>query len=357
MTERQQVLIPETMVAVRLTGHGGVEKLDYRSDVVVPRPGFGEVLIRVGAAGINNTDINTRIGWYSKTDKSTSDAITGWSGSTFTFPRIQGADVCGDIVEVGPNVSPQRLGERCIVATMQQDPSGVAFSTVTLGAEMDGGFAQFVVTRASETHAVTCDWTDVELASIPCAYSTAENMLRRVGVRSSDRVLITGASGGVGSAAVQLAKRRGAQVTAVVSPEKAAALNAIGADSCVDRGASVVASLGGKSVDVVIDVVGGSQWPDLLDVLRAGGRYVCSGAIAGPLVGLDMRTLYLNDLTLFGATYQDPAVFSGLVGYIERSEIRPLVHATYPLHDIAVAQADFIGKQFVGKLVMTPPSL
>ena len=355
--------IPKIMCAVLLTGHGGLDKLEYRTDVAVPLPGPGEVLIRVGGAGVNNTDINTRIGWYAKTVTVATDRATevatadngSWSGTPLTFPRIQGADVCGHIVGVGDGVSPQRVGERVIVATMQQDPSGVAFSTVTMGSEMDGGFAQFVVTRATETHAVRCNWTDVELASIPCAYSTAENMLGRVRVGERDRVLITGASGGVGSAAVQLAKRRGAHVTAVVSSEKAGAVTALGADRSVHRGEPLAEALGEESIDVVIDVVGGPQWPELLDVLRRGGRYVSSGAIAGPMVTLDMRTLYLKDLTLIGATYQKPRVMKNLTGYIERGEIRPLVHATYPLHEIVLAQTDFLSKRLVGKLVMVPP--
>ncbi len=357
--------IPNVMCAVLLTGHGGLDKLEYRTDAAVPHPGHGEVLIRVGGAGVNNTDINTRIGWYAKTVTVATDSAAtlpsvdngSWSGTPLTFPRIQGADVCGHIVGVGDGVSPHRVGERVIVATMQQDPSGVAFTTVTMGSEMDGGFAQFVVTRATETHAVSCDWTDVELASIPCAYSTAENMLGRVRVGERDRVLITGASGGVGSAAVQLAKRRGAHVTAMVSSEKTAAVTRLGADRAVPRGEPLVETLGEESVDVVIDVVGGSRWPELLDVLRRGGRYVSSGAIAGPMVLLDMRTLYLKDLTLIGATYQRPEVMKELVGYIERGEIRPLVHATYPLDEIVKAQTDFLSKHFVGKLVMVPPPL
>ncbi len=203
---------------------------------------------------------------------------------------------------------------------------------------------------------MACDWSDVELASIPCAYSTAENMLHRVGLAEGERVLVTGASGGVGSAAVQLARRRGALVTAVAGPGKADAIRAIGADIVVARGGDLVATLGTESIDVVVDLVAGPQWPSLLDVLRRGGRYVTSGAIAGPLVELDVRTLYLKDLALLGATYQEPVVFENLVGYIEHGEIRPLVHATYPLREIARAQADFAEKGYVGKLVLVPPA-
>ena len=351
------------MSAVLLTGHGGFEKLEYRTDVPVPRPSHGEVLIRVAAAGVNNTDINTRIGWYSKTisaptegaEPVSAEDVGGWTGTPLPFPIIQGADTCGYVVAVGPDVNESRIGERVLIRTMQQDPSGEAFATVTMGSEMNGAFAQFVVARSSETYAVNCDWTDAELGSIPCAYSTAENLLHRASVTSKDRVLVTGASGGVGSAVVQLAKRRGAHVVAVAGASKADTMRAVGADQVVARDADLIVALGPESVDVVIDLVAGPQWPSLLDVLRRGGRYATSGAIAGPVVELDVRTLYLKDLTLIGATFQEPVVFENLIGYIERGEIRPLVHATYPLHDITKAQADFLGKNFVGKLVLLPP--
>jgi NADPH:quinone reductase-like Zn-dependent oxidoreductase len=220
---------------------------------------------------------------------------------------------------------------------------------------MDGAFAQFMVARSCETHAVRCGWSDVELASIPCATSTAENMLRRARVVSGDRVVVTGASGGVGTAAIQLAKRRGAGVIAIAAPAKAAVLRELGADDVVPRDADLAALLGSESVDVVVDVVAGPAWPQLLDVLRRGGRYVVSGAIAGPMVELDVRTLYLKDLVLLGATYQEAGLFDEIVRYIEAGEIRPLVHATYPLHRIAEAQADFLAKDLIGKLVLTVP--
>jgi NADPH:quinone reductase-like Zn-dependent oxidoreductase len=360
--------IPATMAAVLLTGHGGLDKLEYRTDVPVPVPGRDQVLIKVAAAGVNNTDINTRIGWYSKSvtgDTGEASATTpddvdddgGWAGKPLEFPRIQGADVCGRIVAVGAGADLDRLGERVIVATMQRAPTGDRpLVTETLGSEFDGGFAQYLVAHRAETHRVDCDWTDVELASIPCAYSTAENMLHRIGVGGGDCVLVTGASGGVGSAAVQLAKRRGAAVIAVAGAAKAAAIAEIGADEVVHRGTDLVVALGHESVDVVVDLVAGPDWPALLDVLRRGGRYVTSGAIAGPIVDLDVRTLYLKDLRLEGATYQDAVVFENLVGYIERGEIRPLVAGTYPLADIAGAQRDFLAKNFVGKLVLIPPA-
>lgn len=360
--------LPPTMAAAVLTGHGGLEKLECRTDVPVPRPGQGEVLIQVAAAGINNTDINTRVGWYSKAVSAatgqggaagfdTVDEVDAtWSGAAVSFPRIQGADACGRIVEVGEGVARERIGERVLVRNMLRTPVDYRpFACWTFGSECDGGFAQFAVAPAQETHAVRSDLSDAELAAVPCAYSTAENMLHRAAV-GAERVLITGASGGVGLAAVQLAKRRGATVIAVCSAAKAADVQAHGADRTVDRDADVLSALGGSSVDVVIDLVGGPQFPSLLQLLPAGGRYAVAGAIAGPLAQIDLRTLYLMDLTLLGCTFQEDEVFTNLISYLERGDVRPVVSRTYPLGEIAQAQEDFLGKGHLGKLVLVPPT-
>ncbi len=359
--------IPATMHGVHLVGHGGLETLVYKTDIPTPSPEAGEVLIKVAAAGVNNTDINTRIGWYSK--KVTGDTDSGgaggfeevddddasWSGVPLTFPRIQGADCCGYIVAMGTDVDPARIGERVIVRNMLRSYVDYRpYECWTFGSECDGGFAQYTRAPACETHKVDCDWSDAELASIPCAYSTAEGMLHRANV-SAERVLITGASGGVGSAAVQLTKRRGATVIAVASAEKREEVLAIGADEVIDRNADLVKTMGRDSIDVVVDLVAGDAWPSLLDVLKRGGRYVTAGAIAGPMVELDVRTLYLKDLTLIGCTFQDDIVFENLVEYIERGEIRPVVARTFELRNIAEAQETFLAKQFTGKLVLIPP--
>ena len=364
-----QPSIPSTMTAAVLTGHGGLEKLEIRHDMPTPQPAADEVLIHVAAAGVNNTDINTRIAWYSKSVRgetneggaegfADADASDGsWSGEPLRFPRIQGADCCGRIVAVGAKVDPTRIGERVLVRNMLRSYVDYRpFECWTFGSECDGGFAQFAKAPARETHAVRCDWTDAELASIPCAYSTAEGMLHRAQV-GPERVLVTGASGGVGSAAVQLAKRRGAQVIAVAGRDKLTDVAALGADRVIARDADLLAELGRDCVDVVVDLVAGPSWTSFPELLARGGRYVTAGAIAGPLVEMDVRTLYLKDQTYFGCTFQEDDVFENLVGYIERGEIRPVVARTYPLAEIAQAQTDFLDKRHVGKLVLIPPPI
>ena len=352
--------IPATMRAVLLTGHGGYDRLELRDDVPVPLPGAGDVLIRIGAAGVNNTDINTRIGWYSKavaeaTDAGAATGIAGaeddgWSGAAFQFPRIQGADACGRIVAVGADVDPVRIGERVLV--MPNLPGNNRYDIRYFGSEVDGAFADYACVPSANACAINSALSDAELASFPCAYATAENILTRIGLRSGERVLITGASGGVGSAAVQLAKRRGAEVVAMAGSAKAEAVHELGADHVIPREADLEALFEPEHFDAAVDIVGGTQFGAILNVLKRGGRYGVSGAISGPIVDLDLRTLYLKDLALFGCTVLEPQVFPNLIGYLERGEIQPVVAATYPLFDIVTAQEAFLTKRHVGKIVL-----
>jgi NADPH:quinone reductase-like Zn-dependent oxidoreductase len=358
--------IPKTMHAVMLTGHGGIDMLVYKTDVEVPLPKSDEVLIRVKASGVNNTDINTRIGWYSKsvnsdTNKGGASGLedakkndSSWSGKPLKFPLIQGADVYGEIVKVGSDISPKRIGESVLVRTMQENPHTSENNCWTLGSECNGGFAQYTAVRSSEVFVINSDWSDTDLGSIPCAYSTAEGLLHRAKLEK-ETILITGASGGVGSAAIQLAKLRDATVIAQCAVEKKEEVIQIGADKIVFRNSDLLKEIGRDAVDIVIDLVGGPKWTQLLDILKPGGRYATSGAIAGPIVKLDLRTLYLKDLTLYGCTFQSKEVFRNIIKYIEENKIKPLVAKSYPLKEIKKAQLDFLSKKFTGKLVLVPP--
>jgi NADPH:quinone reductase-like Zn-dependent oxidoreductase len=179
-------------------------------------------------------------------------------------------------------------------------------------------------------------------------------MIHRANLRSGETILIVGASGGVGSAAVQLAKRRGAKVIAIAGESKHEKVAQIGADILFGRSANLLAELGEQSVDVVVDNVAGSGFPTMLKLLRRGGRLVSSGAIAGPIVDLDMRDMYLKDITLLGTTAWDEVVFPNIVRYIEQGEIQPILAKTFPLSEIAEAQAEFLIKKHVGKFVLIP---
>lgn len=338
------------MKAVVLTGHGDYEKLEYKEDFPTPSPKENEVLVEVKAAGVNNTDINTRIGWYSKSD---SDDDASWSRESLKFPRIQGADVCGYIVSVGENIDSSRVGQRVLIEPSLQKINGEQLKSFWyFGSECDGGFAQYCVISNEHAYEIKSDYSDIELASFPCSYSTAENLLTRSHVGKNDTVLISGASGGVGSAAVQLAKARGAKIIAITSPAKIETLKELGASKVVTRDEDIVQALGENSVDVVIDLVAGKTWSKFLDVLKPKGRYAVSGAIGGAMVELDIRTLYLKDLSFFGCTELEKEVFLNLVKRIEKKEIKPLVAKTYDLKDIVDAQKEFLTKKHLGKIVL-----
>ena len=364
--------VPPYMRAMLLTGHGGLDKLHYRDNVRVPQPGPDDVLIRVGACGMNNTDINTRIGWYSPdvTVGITQDAgrsglanfqqsAATWDRSTMSFPRIQGGDIAGTVVLVGANVDSAVVGTRVLVDTWLRDwrdPNRLD-ATGFVGSECDGGYAEYATIPARNAYPVHTALTDAELATFPCSYVTAELMLARVQLGAGESVLITGASGGVGSALIQLARRRGARVVAVAGQQKAEQVRRIGADIVIPREVGDIGKAVSEPVDVVADVVGGPSFPSLLNVLRRGGRCVTSGAIAGPIVELDLRTLYSKDLVLHGATVTTPDIFPSLVQYIEAKEISPLLAHTYPLSQLREAQEAFLQKRHVGKLVIVPDAL
>lgn len=343
--------IPEVMRGVQLLGHGGPEKLILRNDIPLPSHGPSDVLIKVGAAGINNTDINTRIGWYSKLEGDSSDA--SWSGNALKFPRIQGADVCGTIVSVGDLVDKSKLGKRVLVEPCLTEAEGQKLAHPWyLGSECDGGFAEYIKVAARHAHEIISSFSDVELASFPCSYSTAENLLTRSMVCGDDVVLVTGASGGVGSAVIQLAKARGAQVLAVTSLSKADKLRNLGADRTLARNDDFSKELGRNTIDVVVDLVAGNKWPDLLEVMKPFGRYAVAGAIGGPLVELDVRTVYLKDLSLFGCTVLGKTVFSNLVRRIESGEVLPVIAGTFSLAQINEAQQQFESRGHIGKFVI-----
>ena len=331
-----QTDIPETMRAVVLTGHGGIDKLEYRDDYPTPSPGAGEVLIQVAACGINNTDINTRTAWYSANVKDGITQVGGkrgfddydrgdatWGGKPLVLPRIQGADVVGYIRAVGEGVAASRIGGRVITDGWLRDPTDPMnpSKAVYFGSERDGGFAEFTTIPAQNAHAVACDLTDVELATFNVAYATAENLLTKTRLSAGETILVTGASGGVGSAMIQLAKRRDARVVALTIPEKFDLVSEIGADLCLNRDESDLRAAllrGGEqgTVDVVGEVVGGGLFARIIEVLRPGGRYGTSGAIAGPQVALNLRHLIYRDLEFYGATFLVPQVFANIVSYI-----------------------------------------
>ena len=359
--------ISKKMSGVYLTGNGGFDKLKYKTDIPTPQLKADEVLVKIKAAAVNNTDINTRIGWYSDKVKSGSNAggslgfgsqvkqDSTWLGKAMTFPKIQGADGCGIIVKTGSQVNSNRLGQRILIRTLQGLPkTSQGLKCITFGSECNGTFAQYTKVKASEAFPIKSNLTDGQLASFPCAYSTALNLIERVGIQSGKTVLITGASGGVGLALVQLAKLKKAFVIVVCGPKKEKQVFQAGADKIISRFDSPFKKLGEMSIDIVFDTVAGAGLANLFKILKKGGKYGVIGAIAGPIVKVDIRDWYLKDLSLFGSTYQPREVFKNLIHLIESGKLKPLVAKTFPLSQIVSAQKAFLSKKWVGKIILKP---
>ncbi len=351
--------IPATMKAVLLTGHGDLDKLEYR-DCPVPAVGRDEVLIEVHACGMNNTDVWVRQGAYG-TDEDP-EAVASWRRGkpTLEFPRIQGTDTVGKIVAAGADVDSKRLGERVIVDFSIYNGDGISLADIDyIGHGRDGGYAEYCAVPAANAHAINSPMSDAELATFCCAYLTGEHMLDRAAVQSGERVLISGAAGGVGGGLIQLCRARGAIPYAITSSAKAAAVKALGAEGIAlrDQGdwvAQVQSMMNGAAIDVVADVVAGPLFNDLINLLRPEGRYTTAGAFGGALVELDLRTIYLKHLQIHGSSQGTRAAFARLLQYIESGRISANLFATYPLSDFHRAQRDFISKNYVGKLVVMP---
>lgn len=341
--------LPDVMEAAVTVGHGGPEMIEFRTDVPIPPLERGGALVRVTAAAVNNTDLWSREGRYGTADDP--DAIAGWQGTPLEFPLIQGIDVAGVVDAVGDGVDEEWVGRRVIVdpAVTYQGQAPSRF----IGSEVDGGFAQFFVGAADQLHDVSeSPLSDAQLSCLPTAYGTALGMLNRAGCAARERVLVTGASGGVGLAAIQLAVARGCEVLARTSPAKADLVLAEGVAEVSLRGVDDLADL--DEVDVAVDVVGGDDFGVLVDRLRDEGRLVTAGAIAGPVVALDLRRLYLRRRVLIGSTMHTRSDFADLAEIARAGSVRPLVAEVLPLRRIGDAQERFVAKNFVGKLVLDP---
>ena len=316
---------PKKMKAVLLMGFGGYDQLEYREDVAIPEPQKDEVLIKVSACGVNNTDIWTREGAYG--DLQDRQAASGWRGGGLDFPRIQGADIVGYIVDVGRGVSSSRIGERVMVnptlyGQTTDDPPYTGF----IGSERDGGFAEYACSPAKNAYKIDSPFSDEQLATFMCSYLTAEHMLNRARLKKAETIIVTGASGGVGSALVQLAKLRNANVIAITGRGKEQSLQQLEVDAIVTRDetdmhSAIRAQLGKTSIDVVADIVAGPLVSGLLEILEHKGRYVTAGAIASPNVSIDWRKIYLKQLDVLGSTLGTQKEAEDLIGYIAQGRI------------------------------------
>lgn len=373
MTSENQT--PATMAAVQLVGHGGVDQLQYSTEVPVPQPGQGDVLVQVTATAKNNTDRKAREGLYPTKDKGDVTSFQMGGEATLTFPRIQGADIVGRVVAVGEGVSESRIGERGLLDfnLYPDDRRDINLTPDYYGHGADGGFAEYVALPSDQFHRVdNPELADAELASMGmCSYQTAYHMLTVAGVAAGERVLVSGASGGVGTALIQLCRIIGAIPYALSQQDKADTLLALGAEAVLDRSdmsqftEQVKAVTGGKPIDAVMDLVGGEMTDAFIDTMifdmrqrSTYPRLSIAGASGGNLSEIMWTRVYLYQVQVFGVSHGTREEAEQLIAWIREGALKPVLHAAFPLSHLREAEEYFVhrGSNYLGKIVIVPDS-
>lgn len=366
-------MIPNTMKAMVLTGHGDVDKLEYK-DVPVPAPGAGQVLVQVTATAKNNTDRKAREGLYpTKKGEMTSFQMGG--KPTLVFPRIQGADIAGRVVAVGDGVDESRIGERGLLDfnIYANDRRDINLTPDYYGHGADGGYAEYVALPADQFHHIpNAELADAEVASMGmCSYQTAMHMLTSANIKAGERVLVTGASGGVGTALIQLCRIMGAIPYALSKQDKAAALLELGAEAVLDRSDMdsfvdrVKAETGGKPIDAVMDLVGGEMTDVFIDTMifdmnarSTYPRLSIAGASGGNISEILWTRIYLYQVQIFGVSHGTREEAEQLMAWIRGGQLKPVLHGAFRLSDLHQAEEYFVnrGSNYLGKIVIVPDS-
>lgn len=346
------------MKAVYLTQHGGPEALTY-GDLPEPSIGPNDVKVRVRACALNRLDLYTRAG------------VRGTRLKT-AGPHILGGDIAGDVAEVGSAVTSLKPGDRVVVnprITCGQCRACVSGETELcvapgmIGSTASGGYAEYAKAPAINAVPLPASLSYVQAASLPTVFLPCWSiMLRRAALKPWETALILSASSGVGTAAIQVAKKViGARVIATTSSEeKARRAKELGADEVVnykteDVAERVKALTGGRGVDVVLDHVGADAWPYATASLAVGGRYGICGVTSGYKVELQMGLMFLRHQTVFGVFMGRNGDLRQIVELAGRGVIKGVVHATYPLEETRKAHEEMEKLDFFGKLVLTVP--
>ncbi|RBW70858.1 alcohol dehydrogenase [Bacillus taeanensis] len=346
------------MKAVVVTEYGGLEKLEERK-IPVPIPKKDEVLVKIYACAVNNSDILMREGGYG-TD-TTSSEKAGWKREAISFPRIPGTDVAGEIVAAGGNVDPACVGEKVVLFPFISSGSDglehMAEDITLMSSERDGGYAEYVAWPKELCRPMPLS-SYVESSSFIVSCFTAWHMLEKSKVLPGEKVLITGATGGVGSYAVQIAANVfGAEVIALARDlsfkEK---MIELGANEVLSYKSTTLADdilkAADGEIDVVLDVVGDPLFSTCLKVLRNGGRLAISGAVGGAVTQLDIRTVYLKHLSIIGCTLGTRKEFNYMLAAIREGKVQPLIDKVFPLEKARDAQEYFKRSEKFGKVIL-----
>ena len=334
------------MRAMVLREHGDVDAIQYEEDYPAPTPGSNDVLVRVKACTLNAHDLFT---------------LKGMPGIKIPFPVIMGIDVAGVVETVGTDVADFAPGDRIVI-----DPNDVENGKL-VGETIDGGLAEFVNVPAHTLIKIPDELSFIDAAALPCAYGTAYRMMATQGkIQKGERVLILGASGGVGTCCVQLAKQAGAVVIAAASSEeKLQKLKELGADECINYTEvefhKAIYDLygkprfrGGGGIDVVVNYTGGDTWAPSLRCLGVGGRVLTCGATAGYDPKEDLRYIWAFELNILGSNGWSREDLHALIDMTKRGALKPIVEKTYSLEDTHQAFADLRDRKAFGKLAIVP---
>ena len=334
------------MRALVLSQHGGLENLECVRDYPMPVIKEGHVIIKVGASSFNYHDVFT---------------VKGMPGIKVPLPVIIGLDMAGEIIEIGENVSGWKTGDRVLVNPLNKTHG-------LMGEMLNGGMAEFCLVSSDQLIKMPDAVSYVEAASLPVAYGTAHRMLvTHKTVKKGDRVLILGASGGVGTGCVILAKKLGAEVIACASGEdKMARLKEIGADEVinykdVDFSKWAVEKYGKPQrrnyeggVDIVVNFTGGDTWVPSLRCIKRGGKLLVCGATAGHDPKEDLRFVWSFELQIIGSNSFYIDDLTALMDMISKGEIKPVIDKVLPLEDAREGLRLIQDRKVLGKVVITP---
>lgn len=339
------------MRAALFSEYGGPEVLRI-GDVPRPEPRAGEVLVNVHAASLNHLDLWVRRGLPIET----------------TMPHIGGSDVAGIVAEVGPDVTGVRVGARVIVNPSlscgqcewcRKGDEPLCVNYKILGEHTQGGFAEYVCVPAANLLPIPEGFGFAEAAAAPLVFLTAWRALAKARARAGDTVLVTGASGGVATAAIGIAKHLGARVFAVTTGEKAERVRALGADVVYDRtkgdfGKQLYSDTNKRGVDIVLDSAGSELWQQSTRALARGGRLVVYGATTGYKAELDLRIVFWKQIEVIGTTMSNKSEFEEVMRLVFSGALKPVIDEVFPLSQIKDAHERLErGEQF-GKIVITP---
>ena len=337
------------MKAMVVREHGGLEQLKLEPDFPEPRPGEGDVIVRVRASSLNYHDVFTR---------------RGMPGIKLQMPLIMGLDVAGEVLELGADVTDWRVGDRVLVDPINRIEGGLVGETI------HGGLAERCRVRAHQLVRIPDGVSFEQAAALPVAYGTARRMMITNGrVTAGEKILILGASGGVGVCCLQLAKIAGATVVACAgSEEKAARLKELGADHVINytsndfvksaydlygkpsrRGADA-----NKGFDVVVNYTGGDTWVPSMKCLRVGGRLLTCGATAGFAPTEDIRFIWTFELKIQGSNGWARADIEALLQLVQSGALKVVIQKTFPLEESGEALRAIEDRQVFGKMVVTP---